>query len=103
MNNPFEYIEARLDKIEILLLDIIQNPNNMSGDKHDNPIDIKAVSELTGLSVPTLYGYCHRREIPFHKIGNRSKFFRNEILAWIKSKKQETFKEIEANANKYLK
>lgn len=101
MDNPFETLELRLNNIEKLLFDLKNNPINVKSDE-GNPIDVKAVSELTGLSVPTLYGYCHRREIPYHKLGNRLRFFRCDILDWIKSKKKITTNEIEMDAVQYL-
>lgn len=68
----------------------------------DNPISIKEVAELTGLTVPTLYGYCQRNEIPYHKKGNRLYFFKFEIIEWIKTGKNKTLKELQADADKYL-
>ncbi|KAA1247978.1 helix-turn-helix domain-containing protein [Aquimarina sp. RZ0] len=69
----------------------------------DNPITIQGVSELTGLTVPTLYGYVQRNEIPFYKKGNRLYFFKSEILEnWIKTGKQKTLKELEAEADEFL-
>ena len=61
----------------------------------DNPIDIKDVAELTGLTVPTLYGYCQRNEIPYQKKGNRLYFFKSEIIDWIRSGKQRTIEELQ--------
>ncbi len=69
----------------------------------DNPLSIKEVAKLTGLTVPTLYGYVQRNEIPFYKKGNRLYFFKSEILEnWIKTGKQKTLKELEADAEEYL-
>lgn len=68
-----------------------------------NPISIKEVAEITGLTVPTLYGYCQRNEIPYHKKGNRLYFFKSEIIGkWIKTGKQKTIKELQADADNYL-
>lgn len=69
----------------------------------DNPLGIKEVAILTGLTVPTLYGYCQRNEIPFNKKGNRLYFFKYEILDWIKTGKQKTISEINTEAELYLK
>tara|TARA_R110002111_G_scaffold67741_1_gene110163 strand:- start:110 stop:448 length:339 start_codon:yes stop_codon:yes gene_type:complete len=68
----------------------------------ETPKNIKDVSKLTELSVPTLYGYVQRNEIPFYKIGNRLKFFPSEIIDWIRTGKQKTLKELEADADAYL-
>ena len=68
----------------------------------ETPLNINEVAKLTELSVPTLYGYCQRNEIPFYKKGNRLKFFKSEIIAWIKTGKQKTLKELEVDAEEYL-
>lgn len=69
----------------------------------DNPLSIKEVAELTGLTVATLYGYVQRKEIPFYKKGNRLYFFKSEILEdWIKTGKQKTLKELEADTDEFL-
>jgi excisionase family DNA binding protein len=68
----------------------------------DNPITIKDVAKLTGLTVPTLYSYCQRNEIPYNKKGNRLYFFKSNILEWIRTGKQKTLKELQADADAYL-
>ena len=68
----------------------------------DNPITIKGVSELTGLSVPTLYGYCQRNEISYNKKGGRLYFFKSDIIDWIKTGKNKTLKELQSDAEAYL-
>lgn len=66
------------------------------------PIGIKDVSIITGLTVPTLYGYCQRNEIPYSKKAGRLYFFKSDILDWIKTGKQKTLKELDADATAYL-
>jgi len=68
----------------------------------DNPLSIKDVAKLTGYTVPTLYGYCQRNEIPFSKKSSRLFFFKSEIIDWIKTGKQKTLKELQADADAYL-
>lgn len=68
----------------------------------DNPLSIKEVAKLTGLSVPTIYGYCQRREIPYTKQGNRLRFFKGEIIFWIKTGRVKTVSEIETDLETYL-
>ena len=68
----------------------------------ETPLNIKEVSKLTELSVPTLYGYVQRNEMPYYKKGNRLKFFKSEIIDWIKEGKVKSISEIEAEANAYL-
>lgn len=68
----------------------------------ETPIQLDAVVPLTGLTKPTLYGYVQRNEIPYHKKGNRLYFFKSEIIDWIKTGKQKTLKELEADAEAYV-
>jgi len=68
----------------------------------DNPISIKDVAKLTGLTVTTLYGYCQRNEIPYQKKGNRLYFFKSNIIDWIKTGKQKTIKELQEEADVLL-
>ncbi|MDO5981565.1 helix-turn-helix domain-containing protein [Flavivirga spongiicola] len=69
----------------------------------NNPLSIKEVAKLTSLSVPTLYGYVQRHEIPYHKKGNRLYFFKSEIIEdWIKTGKQKTLKELEVETENIL-
>lgn len=68
----------------------------------DNPLNIREVAKLTELSVPTLYGYVQRNEMPYYKTGNRLRFFRSEIISWIKQGRQKTTKNIIAEADSFL-
>lgn len=79
-----------------------QNTVNPQKENQDNPINIQEVAKITGLSVPTLYGYCQKNKIPFNKKGNRSYFFRNEIIEWLKLGRVKTNTEIEAEADDFL-
>jgi len=62
------------------------------------PIDIKEASKIIGLSVPTLYGLVHRREIPVHKRRGKLLFFRQELIDWVKAGRRMTNEEIRQNA-----
>ena len=46
-------------------------------------LNIKEVSDYTGLSVHTLYTMVSQRRIPFVKLGRLTKFDRVEIDKWI--------------------
>ncbi|MFV0573129.1 MAG: helix-turn-helix domain-containing protein [Xanthomarina gelatinilytica] len=68
----------------------------------DNPLNIDEIATLTGYTKPTLYGYCQKNEMPHHKKNGRLFFFKSEIIDWIKTGKQKTLKELEADAEAYL-
>jgi len=68
----------------------------------ETPIQLNEIVLLTGLTKPTLYAYVQRNEIPYHKKGNRLYFFKTEIIDWIKTGKQKTIRELEAETDEYL-
>ena len=102
MNNPFDTIDARLSNIENLLLDL-KNSNNENQPESDQLLIIEEAGEFLHLSVPTLYGYVNRNEIPFSKKGKRLYFSKQELTAWIKTGRKKTIAEIASEANTYLK
>ena len=52
---------------------------------------------------PTVYGWVHTGLIPCHKGAKKLRFLKAEIDQWLKSGKQKTVFEIEAEANNYLR
>jgi len=103
MNNPFETIESRLNSIEAMLIDMKYNPNpDSTMGMDDLPIDIKEASKIIGLSVPTIYGLVHRREIPVIKRRGKLLFLRKELMEWIKAGRRLTAEEINLAALKTL-
>jgi excisionase family DNA binding protein len=83
MNNPFETIDARLSNIENLLLDL-KHSNKENQPESDQLLTIQQAGELIKLSVPTLYGYVSRNEIPFSKKGKRLYFSKQELRGCVK-------------------
>lgn len=90
-------VKKDLKELKALLLKKEENQP-----KNDNPIFIDEVVKLTGYTKPTIYGYCQKNEIPYHKKNGRLFFFATEIIEWIKLGKQKTIKEIEADTDAYL-
>jgi predicted DNA-binding transcriptional regulator AlpA len=68
----------------------------------ESPLQLDEIVPITGLTKPTLYGYVQRNEIPYHKKGNRLYFFKSELIDWIKTGKQKTLSELEAETDEYL-
>jgi len=54
-------------------------------------------------AVPTIYGYVHRRIIPFHKRLKKLYFLKSEIDDWLHSGRRSTMAEMVANTEKNLK
>lgn len=49
--------------------------------------NVRQASEITGLSVSTLYAWVNRRRIPYVKIGGRVLFDPADIREWIDGSK----------------
>lgn len=97
-------VESLTEKIALKTVEILEQKHNQKiiEPEADNPLGIKEASKLIGKTVPTLYGYCQRNEMPYHKNGNRLIFFKSELIDWIKQGKQKTLKELEAETDTYL-
>lgn len=104
MNNPFEVIEARLNNIETLLLDLKHTPKEQGEQPEtDELLTVQQAAELLNLSVPTLYGYTQRAEIPVCKRGKRLYFSKQSLFEWIKDGRKKTLAETASEAENYLK
>jgi excisionase family DNA binding protein len=102
MTNPFEVIEARLSNIETLLIDLKFPSKSGADPTKDELLTIKQAAEILSISVPTVYGYVHFRQIPCMKRRGRLYFSKSELLAWVQSGKRSTLDEIKADALKSL-
>lgn len=104
MNNPFEVIEARLNNIETLLLDLKHTPKEQGeGSEPEQLLTVQQAAEFLNLSVPTLYGYSQRAEIPVCKRGKRLYFSKQSLFEWIKDGKKKTLAETASEAEQYCK
>ena len=75
---------------------------NKTEQQPDKPLNIGEVVKLTGYTKPTIYLYCQKNIIPHHKKNGRLFFFKSEIIDWIKTGKQKTLKELDAEADMCL-
>ena len=64
----------------------------------EKPMRVKEAAEFVGLAVSSLYGLCHRREIPFAKRGRMVYFWPSELASWIAEGRVRTKGEIEQEA-----
>ncbi|SOU88050.1 DNA binding domain-containing protein, excisionase family [Tenacibaculum dicentrarchi] len=105
MQITFENLPTVLSEVLELqkeLKNLILSKETSSQPETETPLNIKEVAKLTQLSVPTLYLYVSGRKIPHYKQGNKLRFFKTEIIAWVKEGKVKTVSEIEADANVLL-
>ena len=105
MNNPFEAIEARLNTIENLLLDIKHKAPKKQTDKEqqDELLTVQQAADFLKLTVPTIYSKVSRGELPVMKRSKRLYFSRVELMEYLKEGRKLTNTEIEAEAETYLK
>jgi excisionase family DNA binding protein len=99
MENPFELILERLDRIE----KAIQNLNYIVATTDDIQImNISEVAAYIKLAKATVYSLTHRNTIPHYKNGKRLYFKKEEIDKWMFSNKIKTGEDIKKETLEYL-
>ncbi|GAB3688462.1 hypothetical protein GCM10027592_03420 [Spirosoma flavus] len=83
MINPFEPINARLNNLEALTLEVLQLLRSTNKSFSDEVGGIRLAEEITRLSKPRIYTLVSERKLPHKKRGNRLTFCRSELLAWL--------------------
>jgi predicted DNA-binding transcriptional regulator AlpA len=94
MYNPFEALNARLERIEELVTRL-----SLSNNLQPQTPEIGGISlaqEVTRLSKARIYALVSARALPCAKRGNRLTFYRSELLAWVAAGKRG-----ETNQHKY--
>jgi excisionase family DNA binding protein len=100
MENPFELILERLDRIE----KAIQNLNNVGDKTSENQImDIDEVAAYIKVAKATVYGMTHQDILPYYKSGKKLYFKKDEIDEWVFSHRNKTREEIEKSASEYIR
>lgn len=87
-------LTQELSEIKRLLL----AQNSPSSGSQDELLTIQQAGELLSLSVPTLYGYVQRKEIPVSKRGKRLYFSKLELTEWVKNGRIRTTSELGSEA-----
>lgn len=102
VNNPFEDIVFRLDRIETqnsriekLLAARNQEPRPTQVKR---PLTITEAAEIVRMTKGSIYGLVHKRKIPFFKRGKRVLFYYDDLIKWIEDGRMETINEIEQSA-----
>ena len=85
MNNPFEEIEARLSRIEDLLLDLKHMPQVVEyTDRSERLLTSREAAEFLSLTVPTICSKVLKGELPAMKLNKRLYFSRTELMEHLK-------------------
>jgi excisionase family DNA binding protein len=99
MENPFEIILQKLDRIE----KAIENIKTVNPVQVNNaPMNVKEVSKYLNLSVSAIYKLTSTSEIPHYKSGKRLYFKKEDIDEWIFSNRIKTNADIEKEAMDYI-
>ncbi len=80
-----------------------QKQGNTTQPEPEQLLTVQQAAELLNLSVPTLYGYTQRAEIPVCKRGKRLYFSKQSLFEWIKDGRKKTLAETASEADQYLK
>ena len=104
MNNPFEVIEARLNNIETLLLDLKHTPKELGDQPEtDELLTVQDTAKFLSLSVPTIYTLISKGELPVMKRSKRCYFSRVDLMNYLKQGRKKTLAERANEADTYLK
>lgn len=100
MENPFELILERLDRIEKAITKLnVSTPIA----EVNHPMDIKELSTYLKNSKSAIYKMTASNDIPHYKSGKRLYFKKSEIDEWIFSNKIKTNDDIEKEAMEYIR
>jgi hypothetical protein len=106
MENPFEEIIARLERMEDRLARI---ENMFAGGKPQGLAEDQwyTLNELVEYlpshpAKATVYGWIHASQIPNSKRGKRVYFKKSEIDLWLQAGRRKTIAEIEKDAHLYI-
>jgi excisionase family DNA binding protein len=104
MNNPFELIEARLNNIETLLLDL-KHTSKEQGEQleTDELLTVQDTAKFLSLSVPTVYTLISKGELPVMKRSKRCYFSKVELINYLKQGRKRTLAETDSEAEQYCK
>jgi len=100
MENPFEIILERLDRIEKAIENLSTNGPLVNA---NDPMDIKALSAYLKTSPSAIYKFTSEGSIPHYKNGKRLYFKKEEINDWIFTTKVNTTYDIDKAADEYIR
>lgn len=104
MKNPFDEIEARLNSIENLILNLKIQPEKQPTKPTEQKLTVEETAEFLGITVPTVYSKKSKGELPACKApgSKRLFFFTSDLIAYLKQGRQKTNTEIEEDAHTFL-
>ena len=104
MENPFEIIMEKLDRIERMVNNIQKNQEvKETQDANKGIMNVQQVADYLSISKQTVYGMTCRMEVPFYKRGKKNYFKKSDIDEWLLATRRKTREEIEMEAATYLR
>ena len=103
MENPFELILDRLDRIENLLSTTQRTKETVDSPKPEPGfLTIDQAAKFLCLSKSKIYKMTAERSIPHFKLAKRIYFRPKDLDEWVKTYKVKTIQEIDQEATNYL-
>ncbi len=103
MENPFELIISRLDRIEKLLQNATLKSSEKSPREEETAFfDVNGVCEYLHMSKSSVYKMTSDRGIPHYKRGKLLYFNKRGIDNWVMENRVKTMSELEKEATEYL-
>ncbi len=99
MENPFELILERLDRMEKAINNL--NPSDTIN-VEEKTMDIIELANYIKVAKTSIYGLTNQKKIPHYKLGKKLYFKKSEIDEWIFSKRIKTRDDIEKEAMEYI-
>jgi len=66
-----------------------RNPGNFTPDQLENLLTVDQLAERLHVRKATVYGWCHRGQIPFYRLGRLSLFDPHDVAEWLSAKRVE--------------
>jgi len=63
-------------------IDLLMKGNEVND--FERPMNVEQAAQFLSISRRTLYEYMNKRNLPFHKMGSATRFFRSELINWLK-------------------
>lgn len=92
-------VSLLIEKVDSLTLLLETKSNNNPIAVSGKPLSIQEAAKYLCLTVPTIYGYVSRREIPFSKLGKRLYFSEADLMDWIQTGRKKTRSELSLNTD----
>ena len=96
--NPFDELEQKLNNLTDMVAELGRQIHHLNPVSPEKPLNISEAAKYIDVAKGTMYHYTGSREIPHFKKGKRVYFFISDLDAWLRTQRQKTVTEIQAEA-----